>query len=78
MSVKAMKSGAVEFLTNHSGNRICSVRFSDRSRSQIASSGKTADTAELQQRYNTLSVREREVMSLVSDANKQLPLSSIQ
>src|ERR1700686_1014131 len=74
MSVKAMKSGAVEFLTKpfrqqdlldavqRSLTRDCIVRKRQR------------DTAELRQRYKTLSVREREVMNLVVSGllNKQI------
>jgi FixJ family two-component response regulator len=74
MSVKAMKSGAVEFLTKpfrqqdlldavqRSLTRDRTVRENQR------------DTAELRQRYNILSVREREVMSLVVSGmlNKQI------
>ena len=50
------------------------MRFSDRSLEIALVREKQRDTAELRQRYNTLSVREREVMSLVVSGmlNKQI------
>jgi len=74
MSVKAMKSGAVEFLTKpfRQQDLLDAVQRS-LTRDRIVRE-KQRDTAELQQRYNTLSVREREVMSLVVSGmlNKQI------
>ena len=74
MSVKAMKSGAVEFLTKpfRQQDLLDAVQRS-LTRDRIVRE-KKRDTAELQQRYNTLSVREREVMSLVVTGmlNKQI------
>jgi FixJ family two-component response regulator len=74
MSVKAMKSGAVEFLTKpfRQQDLLDAVQRS-LSRDRIVRE-KRRDAAELQQRYNTLSVREREVMSLVVSGrlNKQI------
>src|ERR1700693_6615427 len=74
MSVKAMKSGAVEFLTKP-------FRYQDLldavqrslTRDRIVRD-KQRDTAELRHRYNTLSTREREVMNLVVTGmlNKQI------
>src|SRR6202020_3063371 len=74
MSVKAMKSGAVEFLTNpfrHQDLLDAVQRSLTRDR---IDRGKQRDTVELRQRYNTLSVREREVMSRVVTGmlNKQV------
>jgi FixJ family two-component response regulator len=74
MSVKAMKSGAVEFLTKpfrHQDLLDAVQRSLTRDR---IDRGKQRDTVELRQRYNTLSVREREVMSRVVTGmlNKQV------
>jgi len=74
MSVSAMKSGAVEFLTKpfrHQDLLDAVQRSLTRDRVQRE---KQRDIAELRQRYNTLSVREREVMSLVVSGmlNKQI------
>jgi FixJ family two-component response regulator len=74
MSVKAMKSGAVEFLTKpfRQQDLLDAVQRS-LTRDRIVRE-KQRDTAELRQRYNTLSVREREVMSRVVTGmlNKQV------
>jgi RNA polymerase sigma factor (sigma-70 family) len=74
MSVKAMKSGAVEFLTKpfRQQDLLDAVQRS-LTRDHIVRE-KQRDTAELRQRYNTLGVREREVMSLVVTGmlNKQI------
>jgi RNA polymerase sigma factor (sigma-70 family) len=74
MSVKAMKSGAVEFLTKpfRQQDLLDAVQRS-LTRDRIVRE-KQRDTAELRQRYNSLSVREREVMSLVVSGmlNKQI------
>jgi FixJ family two-component response regulator len=74
MSVKAMKSGAVEFLTKpfRQQDLLDAVQRS-LARDRIVRE-KQRDTAELRERYNTLSVREREVMNLVVSGllNKQV------
>jgi FixJ family two-component response regulator len=74
MSVRAMKSGAVEFLTKpfRQQDLLDAVQRS-LTRDRIVRE-KERDTAELRQRYNTLSVRECEVMSLVVSGmlNKQI------
>ena len=74
MSVRAMKSGAVEFLTKpfRQQDLLDAVQRS-LTRDRIVRE-KQRDTAELRQRYNTLSVREREVMNLVVSGllNKQV------
>ena len=74
MSVKAMKSGAVEFLTKpfrHQDLLDAVQRSLTRDRTVRE---KQRGTTELLQRYNTLSVREREVMNLVVSGtlNKQI------
>ena len=74
MSVKAMKSGAVEFLTKPFRHQdLLDAVQRSLTRDRIVRE-KQRETAELQQRYNTLSVREREVMSLVVSGmlNKQI------
>jgi FixJ family two-component response regulator len=74
MSVKAMKSGAVEFLTKPFRHQdLLDAVQRSLTRDRIVRE-KQRDTAELRQRYNTLSVREREVMSLVVSGmlNKQI------
>jgi FixJ family two-component response regulator len=74
MSVRAMKSGAVEFLTKpfRQQDLLDAVQRS-LTRDRIVRE-KQRDAAELRQRYNTLSVRERDVMSLVVSGmlNKQI------
>jgi FixJ family two-component response regulator len=74
MSVKAMKSGAVEFLTKpfRQQDLLDAVQRS-LTRDRILRE-KQRDSADLRQRYNTLSPREREVMSLVVSGmlNKQI------
>ena len=74
MSVKAMKSGAVEFLTKpfRQQDLLDAVQRS-LTRDRIVRE-KQRDVAELRQRHNTLSVREREVMNLVVSGmlNKQI------
>lgn len=74
MSVKAMKSGAVEFLTKpfRQQDLLDAVQRSF-TRDRIVRE-KQRDTAELRHRYDALSVREREVMSLVVSGmlNKQV------
>jgi FixJ family two-component response regulator len=74
MSVRAMKSGAVEFLTKPFRHQeLLDAVQRSLTRDRIVCE-KRRDTAELRQRYNTLSVREREVMSLVVSGmlNKQI------
>ena len=74
MSVRAMKSGAVEFLTKPFRHQdLLDAVQRSLTRDRIVRE-KQRDTAELRLRYNTLSVREREVMSLVVSGmlNKQI------
>lgn len=74
MSVKAMKSGAVEFLTKpfHDQDLLDAVQLAlqrDRTQRQQQS-----EAAELRMRYQELTLREREVMQLVvtGKLNKQV------
>jgi FixJ family two-component response regulator len=74
MSVKAMKAGAVEFLTKpiREQDLLDAVRAGlDRDRTRRKSEGKIQD---LRTRFGALSLREQEVMSLVASGlmNKQV------
>ena len=74
MTVKAMKSGAVEFLTKpfHDQDLLDAIRQAlDRDR---VTRQKQSNLAELRKRYATLTAREREVMALVVSGmlNKQI------
>jgi FixJ family two-component response regulator len=74
MSVRAMKSGAVEFLTKPFRHQdLLDAVQRSLTRDRVVRE-KQRDTAELRQRYTTLSVREREVMNLVVSGmlNKQI------
>ena len=74
MSVKAMKSGAVEFLTKPFRHQdLLDAVQRSLARDRIVRE-KQRDIAELRQRYNALSVRERDVMNLVVSGmlNKQV------
>jgi FixJ family two-component response regulator len=65
MSVKAMKSGAIEFLTKPFRHQdLLDAVQRSLARDRIGRE-KQRDISELRQRYNTLSLREREVMSRV-------------
>jgi len=74
MSVRAMKAGAVEFLTKpfRDQDMLDAVRQAiDRDR---AARAQRAEIEELRKRYNSLSPREQEVMALVTRGrlNKQI------
>ena len=74
MTVKAMKSGAVEFLTKpfrHQDLLDAIHQALDRDR---AARQRESEAAELRQRYERLTAREREVMALVVQGllNKQI------
>ena len=74
MSVKAMKSGAVEFLTKpfQDGDLLNAIRQAlDRDR---VTREQQNELTELRQRYQLLTARERQVMSLVVSGmlNKQI------
>jgi FixJ family two-component response regulator len=74
MTVKAMKSGAVEFLTKpfREQDLLDVIHRALKRDRQVRE--KQSQLAELQERYRTLSAREREVMSLVVSGmlNKQI------
>lgn len=73
-SVRAMKSGAVEFLTKpFRPQELLDAVQQALDRDQL-SHAKRRETAELRQRYDTLTAREREVMDLVVTGllNKQI------
>ena len=74
MSVKAMKSGAIEFLTKPFRHQDLLDAVQRSLAQDRVGREKQRDAAELRQRYNTLSVREREVMSRVVTGmlNKQV------
>jgi FixJ family two-component response regulator len=74
MSVRAMKAGAVEFLTKPFRSRVLldAIRAAiERDRSTLQ---KQSETRELRERYEQLTRREREVMTLVAKGllNKQV------
>ncbi len=74
MTVKAMKAGAIEFLTKPLGHDVLLTAIRNAlARSQMAL-GHEAKTLALRERYASLSPREREVMVLVTSGmmNKQV------
>ena len=74
MSVKAMKSGAVEFLTKPFRRQVLLDAVLQALERDGVRRRQQAAIAQLQQRYGTLTPREREVMSLVVSGmlNKQI------
>lgn len=74
MTVKAMKSGAAEFLTKPFGHEKLLDAVRQALERDVARRRQQAETAELQERYGTLTAREREVMGLVVSGllNKQI------
>src|SRR5271155_1763343 len=74
MTVKAMKSGAVEFLTKPFLDRDLLDAIRQALERDQATRKRQSDLAELRERYETLTAREREVMSLVVSGmlNKQI------
>jgi FixJ family two-component response regulator len=74
MSVKAMKSGAVEFLTKPFRRQVLLDAVQQALERDGVRRRQQAAIAQLQQRYGTLTPREREVMSLVVSGmlNKQI------
>ncbi|MGA2049890.1 MAG: response regulator transcription factor [Terracidiphilus sp.] len=65
MSVKAMKSGAVEFLTKPFGDQDLLDAVRQALACDLASRQEQADLAELEERFERLTRREQEVMKLV-------------
>ena len=74
MSVKAMKSGAVEFLTKPFRNQDLLDAIQQAIQRDRASREQQAEIHELQRRHRELTAREREVMNLVVSGmlNKQI------
>jgi FixJ family two-component response regulator len=74
MTVKAMKSGAVEFLTKPFEEQDLLDAVQQALARDVVHREERAEVAALEQRYNTLTPREREVMQLVVSGllNKQI------
>jgi FixJ family two-component response regulator len=74
MTVKAMKSGAVEFLTKPFRDQDLLDAINQALERDLAARQQQGEIAELQERYATLTAREREVMGLVVSGmlNKQI------
>ena len=74
MTVKAMKSGAVEFLTKPFGDQDLLDAIQQALDRDRASRQQQSETAALQKRYDKLTPREREVLALVVSGmlNKQV------
>jgi len=74
MSVQAMKSGAVEFLTKPFGDQALLDAIHQALERDRSAQGHRAELVGLQRRYAMLSPREREVMALVVSGmlNKQI------
>jgi FixJ family two-component response regulator len=74
MSVRALKSGAVEFLTKPFRDQDLLDAIQQALQRDIAAREQQTETHELEQRFQSLTVREREVMALVVSGmlNKQI------
>jgi FixJ family two-component response regulator len=74
MSVRALKSGAVEFLTKPFRDQDLLDAIQQALQRDSAARGRQAEIHNLQERYHALTAREREVMTLVVSGmlNKQI------
>ena len=74
MSVQAMKSGAVEFLTKPFGDQVLLDAIVQAIERDRIARRKRAEIAELRERFDGLTVREKEVMGRVAQGmlNKQV------
>lgn len=74
MTVRAMKAGAVEFLTKPFGDDVLLIAIREAIERSKTAVGREAEIQALQDRYASLSHREREVMALVVTGllNKQV------